>query len=88
MSNFTGLLSHRVIKFNKRKERDADATEKEETEKSTGPLVDDRKCSRCGHMGMTYSTMQTRSVDEGQTVFYHCPDSSIKKSSTLDESRL
>ncbi|KAL5484717.1 hypothetical protein EMCRGX_G021257 [Ephydatia muelleri] len=40
--------------------------------KGEGPLVD-RRCARCGHEQMTYSTQQTRSADEGQTVFYCCP---------------
>eukprot|EP00850_Spirogloea_muscicola_P002655 SM000010S04293 [mRNA] locus=s10:739944:741307:- [translate_table: standard] len=30
-------------------------------------------CPRCGNPEMEYYTMQLRSADEGQTVFYECP---------------
>ncbi len=31
-------------------------------------------CVRCGHPEVGYYTVQMRSVDEGQTVFYECPN--------------
>ena len=30
-------------------------------------------CIKCGHEEVGYYTVQLRSVDEGQTVFYECP---------------
>lgn len=44
-------------------------TEKESD--ADGPTVE-RRCPSCGNDKMSYATLQLRSADEGQTVFYTC----------------
>lgn len=56
---------------------------KEETRKinncaDDGPVVD-RKCPKCGNDKMSYATLQLRSADEGQTVFYTCTKCKYKE---------
>lgn len=36
-----------------------------------GPIVE-RTCPQCGNDKMSYATLQLRSADEGQTVFFTC----------------
>lgn len=43
-----------------------------------GPIID-RKCPKCGNDKMSYATLQLRSADEGQTVFYTCTKCKFKE---------
>lgn len=43
----------------------------DEKEEAEGPIVE-RKCPQCQNDKMSYATLQLRSADEGQTVFYTC----------------
>ncbi|MCL4117884.1 UNVERIFIED_CONTAM: hypothetical protein GTU68_014935 [Idotea baltica] len=46
---------------------------KQDDDGMSGQMDNERDCGKCGHKGMSYTTMQLRSADEGQTVFYFCP---------------
>lgn len=45
--------------------------EKESKDDAEGPIVE-RLCPQCNNNKMSYATLQLRSADEGQTVFYTC----------------
>lgn len=47
-----------------------DNTDAESTKEKHATI--EEPCPKCGHPEMYFYTMQLRSVDEGQTVFYEC----------------
>lgn len=60
-TNFTITFNTYTKPLNPTKKEDGDE----------GPIVE-RLCPKCGNEKMSYATLQLRSADEGQTVFYTC----------------
>uniref|UniRef100_A0A7S0WT88 DNA-directed RNA polymerase subunit n=1 Tax=Chlamydomonas leiostraca TaxID=1034604 RepID=A0A7S0WT88_9CHLO len=56
------------------------STEDEELAKGRKRATVDEPCPKCKHPQMEFYTMQLRSADEGQTVFYECPNCGHKYS--------
>ena len=65
ITTFDGIEANHKIVFNVREQMLIKET------KNKGPVVD-RKCRACPSDKMYYFTLQLRSADEGQTVFYTC----------------
>lgn len=68
-----------TIQFNSLEAREKDNKEEKKDEEDEGPTVE-RKCPKCGNDKMSYATLQLRSADEGQTVFYTCTKCKFKES--------
>ncbi|KOX67437.1 DNA-directed RNA polymerase I subunit RPA12 [Melipona quadrifasciata] len=60
-----------VIHFNKKNVYGSSKQKDDKEEETEGPVVE-RKCPQCQNNKMSYATLQLRSADEGQTVFYTC----------------
>ncbi|XP_057666170.1 DNA-directed RNA polymerase I subunit RPA12 [Diorhabda carinulata] len=63
----------------KKKNIKEDKRQKTNEVEEEGPVVE-RKCPKCGNDKMSYATLQLRSADEGQTVFYTCTKCKYKES--------
>lgn len=67
-------LTHDSLEFsmNDQEDDNGEGRRKKLNVANSGATIKE-KCPKCGNPEMTFHTMQLRSVDEGQTVFYECP---------------
>ena len=67
-----------VVEFNTKSDYIEEQQLKSAQSKTDGPLVE-RKCPKCGNDTMSYASLQLRSADEGQTIFYTCTKCQYKE---------
>ncbi|KAG7203915.1 hypothetical protein KM043_016938 [Ampulex compressa] len=69
---FGNMAETYILNFNGSRKTYARSRQKDGDEGDMdGPVVE-RKCPKCQCDKMSYATLQLRSADEGQTVFYTC----------------
>lgn len=66
------------VKFRDRSTLNVKRGDDEEEDEPEGPIVE-RQCPQCKNNKMSYATLQMRSADEGQTVFYTCTKCKFKE---------
>lgn len=71
-----------VVEFNSPENyREEEKLKKAENTQAEGPVVE-RRCPKCGNETMSYASLQLRSADEGQTVFYTCTNKNCRHKET------
>ncbi|CAB3360468.1 Hypothetical predicted protein [Cloeon dipterum] len=70
---------HYVLHFNSIESGGTQQEKKKTKETEAEGPVCERKCPKCGNDVMSYATLQLRSADEGQTVFYTCTKCKYKE---------
>jgi DNA-directed RNA polymerase I subunit RPA12 len=78
--NFMEVASEEVITTSASSAKPAwvDIDQDQDTETMQKHAVIDEPCPKCAHHQLYFYTMQLRSVDEGSTVFYECPNCNHK----------
>lgn len=70
-------MTHTIVFNDKHTYESAKVIEDNEDD-ADGPVVE-RRCPQCQNDKMSYATLQLRSADEGQTVFYTCTKCKFKE---------
>lgn len=75
---FGKMESSYTIHFNNLPESGVLQPKLKNSDEAEGPIVE-RRCPACKNETMSYATLQLRSADEGQTVFYTCTKCKYKE---------